>query len=921
MKRFIRFSHQDAPIGEISPNDVMSLVRREEINGEHSLTITTLQVLGKGERIVYQDERGIWREYEVTGVDEEHAAGNRIIGTYYCVWSIQQDLQGVTVSKMPGVQTPVTAALALTAVLETQTRWTVGTVTNTNTGGASMYDMSAWQALSVLLENWGGELSTSITVSNAGVIARHVDYYTQQGEQTAKRRYDFGKDMKSIKRTIADEPLFCRISPRGKGEQTDGGGYGRKITIASVNGGNDYLEYSPMVNVAKIPNGNGGWQYPTKIIENGNCETPADLKTWAQSIIATELTPKVTYDIDVMQAAREGVDVQGVSLGDAVHAVDRYFTDDGLRVTGRIVSTEVDEITGIPVSVTLGFIRETLGSKLASTAQIASTALNSINSYRSYMNTAGYIDSLLTRINAEINADGGYTYITQGEGLRTYDVAVSDPLVGAEASKAVEIKGGSIRIANTKTAQGEWNWRTVFTSGHIAADMVTAANITAGFIGSASSGNYWNLDTGELQMSTTTKVGNQTLAQYIGSVEPNLTQTNVFNALTHNGQTQGIYLNNGLVYINGTYIQSGQINANYITTGNLLVKDASNNTVFSADMDTRQVSLAGFTAKNNALYNGLGSVSGSGVGVYVGTDGVASSSGAYTSALVSGGLVGFRNGSEVGRLVANGATGSGVDTPIKSVALEFIKSNSGTSITGGYSWSTTPPTTFDTSYVWFRTKVVGTDNKVSYTEPYSMAVNGTGDWATTALRAEYYLSTSSTSASGGSWSTTKPTWSSGRYIWTRCVRTHASGDWFSLNPKIAVAFNSQSSSTLHGMQMASEVIDLRTPNLTVSTHSEDGYESYKTVTDGVNIGHYDISVKPSSNGNAIQLRPANRNASFTNGMLTALGSNSYSATYYVPSESYVNTELDKKLNIVDAPVFVLQGSDLYIYSSSAAASA
>lgn len=502
MKRFIRFSHQDAPLGEISPNDVMSLVRREEINGEHSLEITTLQVLGKGERIVYQDERGIWREYEVTGVDEEHAAGTRIIGTYYCVWSIQQDLQGVTVSKMPGVQTPVTAAIALAAALETQARWTVGTVTNTNTGGASMYDMSAWQALSVLLENWGGELSTSIVVDNSGVIARRVDYYTQQGEQTAKRRYDFGKDVMSIKRTIADEPLYCRISPRGKGEETAGGGYGRKITIASVNDGKDYLEYSPMVNVAKIPNGSGSWQYPTKIIENSKCETPADLKSWAQSIIAEELTPKVTYDIDVMQAAREGVDMQGVSLGDSVHAVDRYFTDDGLRVTGRIVSTEVDELTGVPVSVTLGFIRETLGSKLASASQIASTALDSINSYRSYMSTADYIDNLLTRINTEINATGGYWYMIPGQGTRTYDKAVSDPSVGAEATKAVEIKGGTIRIADSKTAQGDWRWRTVFESGHIASELVTAANITSGFIGSTS-GNYWNLDTGEMKMSST----------------------------------------------------------------------------------------------------------------------------------------------------------------------------------------------------------------------------------------------------------------------------------------------------------------------------------------------------------------------------------------------------------------------------------
>jgi hypothetical protein len=122
-------------------------------------------------------------------------------------------------------------------------------------------------------------------------------------------------------------------------------------------------------------------------------------------------------------------------------------------------------------------------------------SLKVIGAAQSHMATAQFIDELLDRINAEINATGGYTYITDGQGLRTYDNAVTDPLVGAEANQVVEISGGSIRIADSKT-NGNWNWRTVIQSGKLIADSVISAMITSGYIGSVG-GNYWNLDTGE----------------------------------------------------------------------------------------------------------------------------------------------------------------------------------------------------------------------------------------------------------------------------------------------------------------------------------------------------------------------------------------------------------------------------------------
>ena len=46
---------------------------------------------------------------------------------------------------------------------------------------------------------------------------------------------------------------------------------------------------------------------------------------------------------------------------------------------------------------------------------------------------------------------------------------------------------------------------------------------------------------------------------YVDTFEGELTQTYIFNKLTNNGQTQGLYLSNGLLYVNATYMRTGVI--------------------------------------------------------------------------------------------------------------------------------------------------------------------------------------------------------------------------------------------------------------------------------------------------------------------------------------------------------------------------
>lgn len=63
--------------------------------------------------------------------------------------------------------------------------------------------------------------------------------------------------------------------------------------------------------------------------------------------------------------------------------------------------------------------------------------------------------------------------------------------------------------------------------------------------------------------------------EQVTTLDNSLNQQDVFNRLTNNGQTQGIYLQNGKVYINASFIQSGTISANYISGGTIDADDVS----------------------------------------------------------------------------------------------------------------------------------------------------------------------------------------------------------------------------------------------------------------------------------------------------------------------------------------------------------
>lgn len=133
---------------------------------------------------------------------------------------------------------------------------------------------------------------------------------------------------------------------------------------------------------------------------------------------------------------------------------------------------------------------------------------------------------------------------------------------------------------------------------------------------------------------------------------------------------------------------------------------------------------------------------------------------------------------ESGNNGGTGSDGKGINTIIE----QYYQSSSAIDLIGG-SWSSTSPTWKDGYYVWTRTVITYDDNTSVTTSPICITgskgetgaagKDGNDGVSVTSVDIYYYVSTSSTTLSGGSWSTDAPTWIDGTYIWSKTVTTYS----------------------------------------------------------------------------------------------------------------------------------------------------
>lgn len=112
-----------------------------------------------------------------------------------------------------------------------------------------------------------------------------------------------------------------------------------------------------------------------------------------------------------------------------------------------------------------------------------------------------------------------------------------------------------VNMSDTTTPAPDWYWTGLQCTDETAITQFvnsTASDVTAALKAYANNGDTTTL------AAAKTFATNQAKSQ-VDSFEKELTQLYIFNKLTNNGKNQGVYLSNGLLYINATYMKAGII--------------------------------------------------------------------------------------------------------------------------------------------------------------------------------------------------------------------------------------------------------------------------------------------------------------------------------------------------------------------------
>ena len=496
------YSRHDAYVGTIGSRQLLGFVWTDCLNGEDTVDITTTFPLKEGYRLVWQDLNGVPHEHVCQDPQGASAAGLPIYSDT-ALNSICELFGDYIEDKRPY---GYSFQRALEVCLK-PTRWDVGTVDQPGTvsSGLTFYHTDCRTALNDILA-CGGELETSITVGANGVTGRSVSILKHRGEADGHRRFSYGKDINSIKRTEHWGAITACYG-YGKGVETDTGGYGRKLTFGDINGGKDYVEDATALKTYGRPDGKGGFAHVFGKYENSSCEDAQQLKDETQAYLDEHKIPGVTYEADVVDLVAMGRPWEGVGVGDDTQMVDGSF-EPTLRCQGRVTKQVIDML-GKTRTVTLGNVIESIADILQQQQQQIANLQNQSGSWDAVASTTpAFLQQLIDSLNEQFNMNGmSYMHVSFENGFIFSSVPLDeDGRPTAAGGTAMQLCSLGFRIASGTKADGSYNWRTFGTGDGFAADWINAGTLSAnlikaGVISDRRGRNSWDLESGDLSVT------------------------------------------------------------------------------------------------------------------------------------------------------------------------------------------------------------------------------------------------------------------------------------------------------------------------------------------------------------------------------------------------------------------------------------
>ena len=414
----------------------------------------------------------------------------------------------------------------------------------------------------------------------------------------------------------------------------------------------------------------------TKEFEEGEDVTVAALREKTRAYIQRNNIgiPKVSIKVSFValwqtDEYKEIAPLERVNLCDTVTVI---FDKLGVSAKAKVIKTVYNVLVDRYNSIELGESKSTMSTKIISQEKEIESELTN------HMQKAiKHATELIT------GGLGGYVVFKYNANGKPEEILVMDTPSTDTAVNVIRINKNGIGFSRNgyngpfRTA---WTIDSHFVADFIDTGTLNADLIKAGMLQDEAGNNYWDMITGDFQLSARAIVGGSTVASKndvatgdantlsqansaadskISAFDASLNQQKVFNKLTNNGQLQGIFMRNGRLYINGTYIAAGTI------------ADTAGNTLWNLETGA-------LSSKKFSIDSSMFKLDEDGKITSIATDGkkMVFDKGTITGYLASGpqsAKLEIGNGlfNIVGKLALNGVVGLGGETSfVKSVSSE-----------------------------------------------------------------------------------------------------------------------------------------------------------------------------------------------------------------------------------------------------------
>ena len=330
------------------------------------------------------------------------------------------------------------------------------------------------------IQRWGGE----ILYDNYKVIVNE----RVGGDYGAEVRYR--KNMDGIQCEISMENVVTRIVPVAYNGYTIGGNSGY---IDSANIDKYAKVYTKEIRFEDVKMEEDAQEDDE---ENGTilCKSQEEMdqalitrceERFSAGIDLPEVSIRVSViDLENTEEYKDFSDLVKISLGDTVKC---HNTKLDITTEARCIGMVWDCIRDTVDSVTLGDYQTNFIKQMTSTIErIASVFRN--NGTLMADKISGVLDSMQTQLKCQQSVAKRMTV----RAVLFEDLDENSPLYGA---MAMGTQG--LEISKTRTADGRgWDWTTAITASGI-----IASTIVAGILSDKTGRNWWNLETGDIQMS------------------------------------------------------------------------------------------------------------------------------------------------------------------------------------------------------------------------------------------------------------------------------------------------------------------------------------------------------------------------------------------------------------------------------------